>query len=184
MIEKMKQFVASLTDEEIDSQIKDIFEWAKKYKELLESEKAYRSGQKNGNDNIITPSTYSKDVCFEDNNEANYDYNNVEYEEKGIENPTVNFELAQIIQNKVATFSVEKTKEQLEKLKNIPTNNLNSIDLAQLKYEIEVCEIHLFELTGKTLDGESVCMTCGAELEGNAKFCPKCGSAVQDLLER
>ena len=85
-----------------------------------------------------------------------------------------------MIQQKVSTFSVQKTKEQLEKLKQIPTNTLLPEDLAHLQYEIEMCEIHLFELTGETADGSAVCPACGAELEANAKFCGKCGAALQE----
>ena len=42
MVKKLERFVSSLTDQEIDCQLKDIFEWARIYKELLETEQAYR----------------------------------------------------------------------------------------------------------------------------------------------
>lgn len=42
MIKKMERFVPSLTDQEIECQLKDIFDWARIYKELLETEQAYR----------------------------------------------------------------------------------------------------------------------------------------------
>ena len=38
----MEHFISSLTDQEIDCQLKDIFEWARVYKELLETEQTYR----------------------------------------------------------------------------------------------------------------------------------------------
>lgn len=42
MIKKLEHFVASLSAQEIDRQLGDIFKWAKTYKELLEKEKACR----------------------------------------------------------------------------------------------------------------------------------------------
>lgn len=42
MIKKMERFVASLTDQEIDCQLKNIFELARVYKDLLETEQSYR----------------------------------------------------------------------------------------------------------------------------------------------
>lgn len=37
-MKKMERFVSSLTDQEIDCQLKDIFEWTRVFKELLEIE--------------------------------------------------------------------------------------------------------------------------------------------------
>jgi hypothetical protein len=47
MIKKMERFVPSLTDQEIECQLKDIFDWARIYKELLETEQAYRRRNSN-----------------------------------------------------------------------------------------------------------------------------------------
>ena len=86
-----------------------------------------------------------------------------------------------MIQQKVSSFSAQKTREQLEKLKQIPIHTLTPEDLAQLQYEIETCELHLYELTGETADGNNVCPSCGTELEAHAKFCGKCGTAIKGV---
>ena len=96
-----------------------------------------------------------------------------------IEETAVDYKLAQIIQQKVSTFPVQKTREQLERLKQIPVHTLSPEDLAQLQYEIEACEIHLLELTEKNADRSNICPVCGTESEAHAKFCSKCGTAIQ-----
>lgn len=170
MIKKMERFVSSLTDQEIECQLKDIFDWARVYKELLETEQAYRRKNREYNP-TSSPSAYDD----EDDGDS-YDAEPIE---SGDEELTIDYELAQMIQQKVSSFSVEKTKEQLERLKQIPTYSLSPKDIAQLQYEIETCELHLFELTGETPGGGLVCPSCGSELEANARFCGKCGASIK-----
>lgn len=169
MIKKLECFVASLSDQEIDCQLGDIFEWAKTYKELLEKEKAYRRKGQLRNNSGDSAGIYT-DI------QEDYDY---ESNANGAEEAAIDFELAQMIQQKVSAFSAEKTKEQLEKLKQIPPCTVDPQDLAQLQYEIEACELHLFELTGETSEGNIICLSCGEEIEPNAKFCGRCGAAVK-----
>jgi predicted amidophosphoribosyltransferase len=52
-------------------------------------------------------------------------------------------------------------------------------ELAHLQFEIETCELHLFELTGETPEGRLVCPSCGSGLKANAKFCGKCGASIK-----
>lgn len=178
MIKKMERFVASLTDQEIDCQLKDIFEWARVYKDLLENEQAYRRSNRAFTSSNSSISSANVDSDYEEP-EEDYEYNSSV--ESNIEEVSVDFELAQMIQQKVSTFSAEKTREQLDKLKQIPTHTFTPEDLAQLQYEIETCELHLFELTGETADGNNVCPSCGIELEAHAKFCGKCGTAIKGV---
>lgn len=176
MIKKMERFVASLTDQEIDCQLKDIFEWARVYKDLLETEQSYRRSNQTFTSGNFSISSVNVDNDYEEP-EENYEYDGAV--KINLDEISVDFELAQMIQQKVSSFSVEKTREQLEKLKRIPTHTLTPEDLAQLQYEIETCELHLFELTGETADGSNVCPSCGTELEAHAKFCGKCGTAIK-----
>lgn len=176
MVKKMERFVSSLTDQEIDCQLKDIFEWARIYKELLETEQAYRRSNQL-HSNTFTSKTSVGTNCEYEEGEDTYEY--IEPTEEVIEEITVDYELAQMIQQKVSSFSVQKTREQLEKLKQIPVHTLTLEDLARLQFEIETCELHLFELTGETADGNNVCPSCGTELEAHAKFCGKCGTAIK-----
>lgn len=176
MKQKMERFVASLTDQEIDCQLKDFFEWASVYKELLETEQSSRRNNQGFAHGGSPISFVNIDSVYEEP-EENYEYES--RVEDNVEELSIDFDLAQMIQQKVSTFSEEKTREQLEKLKQIPTHALTPRDLAQLQYEIEACELHLFELTGETPDGSRVCPSCGTELEANAKFCGKCGTAIK-----
>lgn len=175
MIKKLEHFVASLSDQEIDRQLGDIFEQAKTYKELIEKEKAYRREcQLCNNSGLAINFGDSADICTDVGEDFNYAFST-----NGAEEASIDFELAQMIQQKVSAFSAEKTKEQLEKLKQIPPYTVDPQDLAQLQYELEACELHLFELTGETSEGNIICLSCGEEIEPNAKFCGKCGAAVK-----
>ena len=174
MIKKMERFVSSLTDQEIDCQLKDIFEWARAYKELLETEQTYRRNNQRYSNISSSRSIVGTDCEYEEDEEQY-----IEPTEDNDEEIIVDYELAQMIQQKVSTFSAQKTRAQLEKLKLIPTHTLSSEDLIQLQYEIETCELHLYELTGETADGNNVCLSCGTELEAHAKFCSKCGTAIK-----
>ena len=178
MIKKLERFVSSLTDQEIDCQLKDIFEWARIYKELLETEQAYRRNNQLHSNTSPSRSIVGTNYEYEED-EDTYEY--IEPTEEGMEEITVDYELAQMIQQKVSSFSAQKTREQLEKLKQIPTHTLTPEDLAQLQYEIETCELHLYELTGETADGNNVGPSCGTELEAHAKFCGKCGTAIKGV---
>ena len=178
MVKKMERFVSSLTDQEIDCQLKDIFEWARIYKELLETEQAYRRNNQLHSNTSPSKSIVGTNYEYEEDEDT---YEDIEPTEEGIEEITVDYELAQMIQQKVSSFSAQKTREQLEKLKQIPIHTLTPEDLAQLQYEIETCELHLYELTGETADGNNVCPSCGTELEAHAKFCGKCGTAIKGV---
>lgn len=178
MIKKMERFVSSLTDQEIDCQLTDIFEWARVYKELLETEQAYRQNNRRYVDASPSRTIVETDCEYEDNEDS---YELVEPTEVSSDEITVDYEFAQMIQQKVSMFSVQKTKEQLERLKQIPTHTLSPEDFSQLQYEIETCELHLYELTGETPDGNNICPSCGTELEAHAKFCSKCGTAIKGV---
>lgn len=167
MIKKMERFVSSLTDQEIDCQLKDIFDWARAYKELLETEKLHRVSNCSHNDSII----YYAEPEENDKEDESYEFENVEEE-------TVDFALAQMIREKVSSFSEEKTRQQLGKLRQIPTFNLSGEELATLQFEIESCELHLFEITSSESGDKMICPYCGVDLELNAKFCGKCGKQI------
>ena len=124
MIKKMERFVSSLTYQEIECQLKDIFDWARVYKELLETEQAYR--RKNKEYSL----TSSPNMYDDEDDVDSYDAEPIESVDEEL---TIDYELAQMIQQKVSSYSVEKTREQLEKLNQIPTHSLCPEDLAQLQ---------------------------------------------------
>ncbi len=172
MKNKLKRFVASLSDAEIREQLADIFEWAKVYKELLESEQRDRLRSP-----AVSVSHYNNSSLssFEDEDYTEDEgYIEDEYIQDDVAEITVDFHIAQSVQQKVSQMSVEETEMNLTKLRNVSEANLSADELALLHYEIDTCELHLFELTGK-VDDESTCPSCGSVLEDGAKFCGKCG---------
>ncbi len=108
----MERFISSLTDQEIECQLKDIFDWPRIYKELLETEQAYR--RRNSNYQIKNHSIYaSNDADTFDDVDDNYEIS----QDSSDNIITVDYGLAQMFQQKFFSFSVEKTREQLERLK-------------------------------------------------------------------
>lgn len=174
MHEKTERYVASLTDAEIERQLAHFFDWANAYKALLEAEQARRRDDFHPTEVF---SWHDADAACESEDADDFDGFAVPEEGDAAE-ITLNYALAQMIRQKVAAFSAETTKEQLEKLRQVPTQSLSAEDLAELQYEIETCELHLFELTGETLEESRVCPSCGAELEEHARFCGKCGARL------
>lgn len=174
MIKKTERFVASLTDREIDAQLNDIFEWAKVYKEILEKEKRRRKNNKRFSDMRLTENdAEDRKLYDEEIDEGSYRTGSF-----FDESPAIDYNLSQMIYRKVSSYSAEKTKEQLEKLKQLPTGHLSPEDTDELQFEIDTLELHLFELTGEAADS-FVCPFCGAPLEQNAVFCGKCGKDVK-----
>lgn len=180
MYKKLEYFVASLTDDEIDAQLKDIFDWARVYKELLEAEKMTRyKTNKYLQDDFET----LDGLRIETENlqeEISNDEAVIEFEDPDVvtKEMSIDFGLAQRIQQEVSMLSIDVTKEQLIKLKKLSSNLFSPQELAQLRFEIYAREAHLFELAGESADDVEICLSCGAELKANARFCHKCGTAV------
>lgn len=86
MIKKLERFVSSLTDQEIDCQLKDIFEWARIYKELLETEQAYRRNNQPHSNTFTSRSSVGTNYGHEEVEDA---YKYIEPTEEGIEKITV-----------------------------------------------------------------------------------------------
>ena len=128
-INKMCEMISALSDDEISIQIENVVVWAEQYKELLVNELLQR-----GHEYID-----DEDEFCTDENAAHAEI---------IVDETIDYNLAQMIQQKVAAFSVEETREALQKLKGVPEYSLSAEELAQLHYEIYACELHLFELIG------------------------------------
>ena len=240
MIEKLKHFVASLTNQEIDEQLNDIFDWAKKYQGLLEEEKRARRstvGQNRWDQHNNSSNSPKDTICETFADEFPEDDVVLEYELEPIEKPygfsdangwaedikkldseeifqryrneldwtveyrylcyvellrrqestqdlygrtqvsdiSVDFRVVQQIQNTIANLSLEQTKNRLIKLQQIPEYGLTEEKIAELKFEIETCEFHIYELMGN--EG-LLCPQCGSEIEENAVFCGNCGKRL------
>ena len=184
MINKLKQFISDMTDDEIDEQLKDIFGWAKIYQKLLEDERYYRF-----NTSAVFNTSESAYPNYNDSfNGDDRLLNNQEYIEFETETETeaetdtdtiLDYYLIETIQEKVSCFSAEETKEKIKELNNLKTNGFSKKELAQLYFEIDCLELHYFELVGTVSEGKMICPNCGCEPELNAKFCGKCGVKIK-----
>lgn len=162
-------FVFQLSDVEIEEQIENIFEWAKIYKDLLEEEKQRR--QQCSVRNSSVEQAYNFNCDYEENTEEvdiNADFELSE---------TIDYNLAQMINTKISLLSADETENRLIKLCAISLDDLSDAEKAQLLYEIEACELHLYELVGPDSD-EFICPSCGIVLEEGARFCGKCGYRI------
>ena len=142
-INKMREMISALSDDEITIQIENITKWAEGYKKLLADELLQR-GHKVLDVQDESDSPY--DEYADDADEFYMDENALSSE--SVADETIDYNLAQMIQQKVAAFSVEETKEALQKLRGVPKYILSAEELTQLHYEIDTCELHLFELIG------------------------------------
>lgn len=146
-INKIREMLSELSDDEITIQIESIVEWAERYKELLLDELLQRGHdvQDVQGESAVPSDEYTdEDDAFYAVEELDEDASHAEI----VIDETIDYNLAQMIQQKVAAFSVAETEEALQKLKSIPEYMLSAEELAQLHYEIDTCELHLFELTG------------------------------------
>ena len=142
-INKMREMSSALSDDEISIQIENVVAWAEQYKELLVNELLQRGHEVL---DVQDESAGQYDEYIDDEDEFCTDENAAHAEI--IVDETIDYNLAQMIQQKVAAFSVEETKEALQKLRGVPEYSLSAEELAQLHYEIYACELHLFELIG------------------------------------
>ena len=169
MKKKLMNFVLQLSDVEIEEQLENIFEWAKIYKDLLEKEKQRRQ-QYSTRDSSVEQS-YNFNCDYEENAEE------FDVDEDFEVSETIDYNLAQMINAKISLLSAEETESRLSKLQTVPLADLSGIEKAQLLYEIEACELHLYELVGPDSD-EFICPSCGIVLEEGARFCGKCGYRI------
>ena len=82
-----------------------------------------------------------------------------------------------MINAKISLLSAEETENRLSKLQTVSFSDLSDAEKAQLLYEIEACELHLYELVGRDRE-EFICPSCGATIEEGARFCGKCGYKI------
>lgn len=146
-INKMREMLSELSDDEITIQIENVVKWAERYKGLLVDELLHRGqGVQDVHDEGAV--LYDEHTDEEDSFYTDDELDEDEFPAEIVVDETIDYNLAQMIQQKVAAFSVAETEEALQKLRSIPEYSLSAEELAQLHYEIDTCELHLFELTG------------------------------------
>lgn len=157
--DKFVDFISHLSDEEIDEQLNNIFQWAQMYQSLLENEKKVRDSRDSEDiydsgdvsDDIITPQPYMS---------SGIDYYYI-----------------QAFQEKLRHTAEKDIQESLDKLKRINLDELNDEERELLEYEIDACELYLHDIR-KDAEENQLCTKCGCILPLNAKFCIKCGAKV------
>lgn len=186
MKEKLKVFISSLSDIEIDEQLSDILKWAKLYQELLEKEKLKRIFKGNiTSSDIFFHTDISKSEMFDETEFELFDDVQLIDEDvfdddldslDDVQN-SIDFRLAMQIQEDIAELSLEETKELVEKLKTVQKSNLDPQKVAEIHFELEACELHILELSEET---QETCSNCGAEIAPNAVFCGNCGKRLNE----
>ena len=173
MDNKIKVYISSLSDEEIEEQLSDIFDWVKEYQSALKAEQLDRIVRKREMTySNFSSATSNSSISCEFENGLNADYSPTD--------ETLDYLTATAIQNKVIEFSLEKTQESLERLKGISEFTLSFKEKAQLRFEIETCELHLSELIHKgSLSDSQTCPICGNRITEDDAFCAVCGSRLQ-----
>lgn len=120
-INKMREMISALSDDEISIQIENVVAWAEQYKELLVNELLQRGHEVL---DVQDESAGQYDEYIDDEDEFCTDENAAHAEI--IVDETIDYNLAQMIQQKVAAFSVEETKEALQKLRGVPEYSLSA----------------------------------------------------------
>ena len=163
MEDKLRAFVADLSDSEIETQLNDIFSWAKTYQTILEEEMHERQRINN-----TTPVTTLQDVFSAST-------------PSGIaeEDVSLNYIVVTQIQNSVSTLNEADAKSRLKYLQSCITNVDDLYERTKMEFEIEMLELHLYDLTGIEPSGSKAsCIFCGCEVEDDAVFCSNCGKKI------
>jgi len=165
---KVQEFIQTLDEEEIASQINDLFSFMEEYKQLLLKEQAIRRnrrqmtyGEQSDKPDITVPIEQES----EDNQEM-------------LEDVSLDFNVVNAIQNKVSKFTADELLENMKELDEIiskgpllmPTQVFEEYRVAR-----DACELKYFD---EYQCEPIVCSHCGSYLRPKQKFCGKCGSSV------
>ena len=170
---KVQEFIQTLDEEEITSQIKDLFSFMEEYKQLLLREQTIRRNRRQmtyGEQSDKPDITVPIDQESEDNQEM-------------LENVSLDVNVVNAIQNKVSKFTADEftADELLENMKELdeiiskgpllmPTQAFEEYRVAR-----DACELKYFD---EYQCEPIVCSHCGSYLRPKQKFCGKCGSSV------
>ena len=165
---KVQEFIQTLDEEEITSQIKDLFSFMEEYKQLLLREQTIRRNRRQmtyGEQSDKPDITVPIDQESEDNQEM-------------LENVSLDVNVVNAIQNKVSKFTADELLENMKELDEIiskgpllmPTQAFEEYRVAR-----DACELKYFD---EYQCEPIVCGHCGSYLRPKQKFCGKCGSSV------
>ena len=164
---KIQSFIRSLSDEEISSQIADLFAFMEEYKQLLIEEQNIRA--------VDEPSNFSEQPTRSDISQEK-----MSQEEKDYVLPEISldYNVLTAIQNKVSNFTEEELLENMKELDEVLSNGpfaMPTRAFDEYRAAREACELRYFD----DYQCEPImCENCGAYLVPDQMFCGKCGSSV------
>ena len=164
---KWNNFITTLSSEEINSQLADIFAFAAEYKSLLEAElgRRYSSGNNQWQDESYT----------EDQDDSTYEDSIIPSEEHTLqEGVQIEFAVMNKVQRAVSALTVEQLLEEMLNLDNYLGRMLPSQapDYQKKVFARETCELRYYDMFGV----ESIqCPHCQTYLTPKQRFCGKCG---------
>ncbi len=163
---KLKSFIRTLSDDEITSQLADLFAFTEVYKQLLIEEQDVREYSSEPVSEYDSKPVHgiSTDIKPNQNNQP------VQFVESELD-----FNTLSAIQNKVAKFSVDELLDNMKELDTILTmgpSAMPSQAFEEYRVARETCEIRYFE----DYSCEPIlCGECGAYLLPGERYCRKCG---------
>jgi len=168
---KWNDFIATLSSEEINSQLADIFAFATEYKSLLEAElgRRYSSGN----------NQWQEESYTEDQDDSTYEDSIIPSEEHSLqEGVQIEFAVMNKVQRAVAALTVEQLLEEMLNLDNYLGRMLPSQapDYQEKVFARETCELRYYDMFGV----ESIqCPHCQTYLTPKQRFCGKCGKEIK-----
>lgn len=168
---KVQAFIRTLSDEEINSQISDLFAFMEEYKQLLLEEQAVRRHNQSMN---YEGQPIKRDI-------PPVIKSQVGDEQEMFEETSLDFNVINAIQSKVARFTEDELLENMKELDAILANGplaMPAHTFEEYRVAREACEVRYY----KDYKCEPVmCRDCSSYLLPNQKFCGKCGSSLEYL---
>lgn len=168
---KWSNFISTLSSEEINSQLADLFAFVTEYKGMLEAElgRRYSSGS-----NQLQENSYTE---YQD--ESTYDDSTIPSEEHSPqEGVQIDFAVMNKVQRAVAALTVEQLLEEMSNLDDYLGQMLPSQapDYQEKVFAREACELRYYDMFGV----ESIeCPHCQTYLTPKQRFCGKCGREIK-----
>ena len=165
---KVQTFIRTLSEEEINSQISDLFAFMEEYKQLLLEEQAVR---RHNSSMDYEEQPIKRDIPSTIKSQSG------DIQETFTET-SLDFNVINAIQSKVARFTEDELLENMKELDEILSNGplaMPAHTFEEYRVAREACEVRYFE---DFKCEPVVCRDCGSYLLPNQKFCGKCGTNV------
>ena len=170
---KVQAFIRTLSDEEIKSQIGDLFEFMEEYKQLLIEEQAVR---RHNNSMSYNEQPINRDIPSAIKSQSGYTQET--YTETSLD-----FNVINAIQSKVARFTEDELLDNMKELDEILLSGplaMPAHTFEEYRVAREACDVRYFE---EYKCEPVMCRDCGSYLLPNQKFCGKCGSSLHYIEE-